>query len=319
MMMPISVRTGTDIIRRISSTRIFTITATRYASTVNPPTDHLSVTEDAKPSSRRRLIFGRKLQFMDNLNLKIKEPRQAWVDNFENKDPTDKRGLIELHPEIFGSFPRLDIIHQCYDWQQKYKRINWTELKHRTELLGKGPRPWQLKGSGRARHADRRSPIWISGGWAHPPKLRTFFFMEHFFVRVRGIMACLAAKQAQNDLVIVDTLDNFPYDDPQDLEDFITAKGWGASVLISDVGDLFPEKISLACETVNHVNLMPLYALNVVSLVKHETLVLTVAALEEIESKLMAHMKRTDIRKVVYKFRPPDVAYERDPFMHLPK
>jgi large subunit ribosomal protein L4 len=279
----------------------------------------LSVTEEGQPSARKRLIFGRKLQYLDNINLKLKEPRQAWIDNFENTDTTDKRGLIELHPEIFGAFPRAELVHQTYNWQQKYKKINWKELMHRTEMLGQGPRPWPQKGTGRARHRDRRSPIWKNGGWAHPPKLRTFFYMENFFVRVRGLISVLAAKQAQNDLVVVDTLDNFPYDDPKDLDDFIAAKGWGASVLISDIGDIFPEKISLASESLNHVNLMPVYGLNVVSMLKHETLVLTVAALEEIESKLMYHLKRTDIRKVVYKFRPPEVGHERDPFMELPR
>ena len=289
--------------------------AVRYLS--ESPFDRLTIKEEGA-SPRKQLVFGRELELMENLNTNIKQVRQSWVDNFENTDPQDKRGLISLHPEIFASFPRPDIIEENFQWQKNYRKVRWTELLHRVELRGKGPRPWPQKGTGRARHKDKRSPIWLEGGWSHPPKLKTGFFMLSFSKRIRGLQSTLAAKLAQNDLVIVDTLNNFPYEDPKDLSNFVSEKGWGASVLISDVGDLFPEKLSLAAEPIPHINLMPFYGLNVYSMLKHETLVLTVRALEEMESKLLFHMRRTDLRQVNKKVRPPDIGYERDPIINLP-
>ena len=64
--------------------------------------------------------------------------------------------------------------------------------------------------------------------------------------------------------------------------------------MISDVSDIFPEDITAATEPIQHVNLMPCYGLNVHSILKHKTLVLTVDAVNYLEEKLLYAMRRTD-------------------------
>ena len=68
----------------------------------------------------------------------------------------------------------------------------------------------------------------------------------------------------------------------------------------------------------NHVTLMPLYGLNVYSILKHESLVMTLAALEEAERKLLLNMRRIDAGKRDQEYKPPLVGRDRDPFMDLP-
>jgi len=305
---------------RMCYNRLTTLQCRRFVGT--DPNQHLGMKETIDPASDesfqpKQLIFGRKLPNITNLpSTDVLEKRQAWVENLENGDSLDKRGLVDLHPEIFGTFPRFDLIHRNVEWQRKYKKINWIEMLHRVEMWHKGPRPWPLKGTGRARHKDKRSPIWIGGGWAHPPKLRTWYYMLEFTTRVRGLQSTLACKLAQNDLVIVDTLDNFPSDDPKELESFIEERGWGPSVLICDLTEVFPTNIALAAEGVDHINLVPVYGLNVEMMMKHETLILTLAALEEIENKLTYHLRRTDLRKANSPFKPLPAAGEMDPHVY---
>ena len=94
-----------------------------------------------------------------------------------------------------------------------------------------------------------------------------------YFDRVAGLCVMLTAKLAQNDLKIVKDLESFESDDPKDLEEALSERAWGPSALLVDTVDVFPKNISLAAHTLGHVNLLPVYGLNVHSMVKHETLV----------------------------------------------
>lgn len=64
-----------------------------------------------------------------------------------------------------------------------------------------------------------------------------------------------------------------------------------------------PENISVATDSIKYVNLMPVYGLNVYSMLKHDTLVLTEAAVRRIEEKLLYHLNRIDFMKVEKKYR----------------
>lgn len=114
----------------------------------------------------------------------------------------------------------------------------------------------------------------------------------------------LSVKLAQDDLKVIDTLEKFPSEDPKEIEKLCETRGWGPSVLFVDKSDVFPKNISLATNSLNHINLMPVYGLNVYSMLKHETLVLTMAAVEEIEQKLLLALNRTDIKNFIFKHKP---------------
>lgn len=67
------------------------------------------------------------------------------------------------------------------------------------------------------------------------------------------------------------------------------------STLFVDKDDIFPRNFTAATETIFHANMMPVYGLNVYSMLKHKTLVLTLDALLHIEEKLMFGVCRMDI------------------------
>lgn len=67
--------------------------------------------------------------------------------------------------------------------------------------------------------------------------------------------------------------------------------------------DFMPENISVAADPIKYVNLMPVYGLNVYSMLKHDTLVLTEAAVRKIEEKLLYHINRIDFMRVEKRFR----------------
>ena len=66
------------------------------------------------------------------------------------------------------------------------------------------------------------------------------------------------------------------------------------STLFVDKDDIFPRNLTAATMTILHVNMMPAYGLNVHDMIKHKTLVLTKAAVEHIEEKLLFAQRRID-------------------------
>lgn len=69
---------------------------------------------------------------MSMISAKIEKPpliyggytslRQAWVSNL-NTINDNSSSIIDLHPQVFGSRPRIDVIHENIVWQRKYKYV----------------------------------------------------------------------------------------------------------------------------------------------------------------------------------------------------
>lgn len=228
--------------------------------------------------------------------------RQAWIENIDTAEE-QKIGLIELHPDIFATQPRVDVIQENIEWQRKYRYVSFANTKTRSEAHGGGRKPWPQKGLGRARHGSIRSPLFRGGGVAHGPRSpTTHFYMLPFYKRVMGLTSTLSVKLAQDDLHIVNDLE-IPTKESSFITNLCKERLWGPSVLIIDDNDIFSENICYATNNISYVNLMPVYGLNVYSMLKYETLVLTVAAVRKIEEKLLYNLNRTDAYRMERKFK----------------
>ncbi|XP_060109184.1 large ribosomal subunit protein uL4m [Heteronotia binoei] len=227
-------------------------------------------------------------------------PVQAWVESLKHYDALFE-GLTDLHPDVFAVMPRIDILHAVAIWQKNFKRISYAKTKSRAEVRGGGKKPWQQKGTGRARHGSIRSPLWRGGGVAHGPRgPKSYYYMLPMKVRVLGLKVALTTKLMQDNLHIIDSLE-IPTSDPQYLTDLAHYRRWGQSTLIVDVNEI-PENIKSATSRLKTITVIPAIGLNVHSILKYETLVLTLDTVSFLEEKLLWH----DVRySALYPFRLP--------------
>src|SRR3546814_14751960 len=82
-------------------------------------------------------------------------------------------GDVELNDAVFALEPRADILHRVVTWQLEKRRGTARAARERSDVARTGKKFGRPKGGGTARHGDRRAPIFIAGGKAHGPRVRS--------------------------------------------------------------------------------------------------------------------------------------------------
>jgi large subunit ribosomal protein L4 len=194
-----------------------------------------------------------------------------------------KGGDIELKDEIFGIEPRADILHRVVTWQLINRRAPARAARERSDVARTGKKYGRQKGGGTARHGDRRAPIFIGGGKAHGPRARLFTLGLNKKVRALGLKMALSSKARDGNLVVIDNLD-VSEAKTRSLKAQLGKLGFGKTALVID-GDQVETSFALAAGKMREINMLPAIGANVYDILKHDTLVLTRAAVEKLEDR----------------------------------
>ena len=196
---------------------------------------------------------------------------------------TGKTGDIELKDEIFGVEPRADILHRVVTWQLINRRAPARAARERSEVNRTGKKFGRQKGGGTARHGDRRAPIFIGGGKAHGPRARIFASSLNKKVRALGLKMALSSKALAGQLIVLDNLD-VKDGKTRELRNKLSTLGFGKTALVID-GDALNVGFARASSNLGSINLLPAVGANVYDIMRHDTLVLTRAAVETLEAR----------------------------------
>ncbi len=199
-----------------------------------------------------------------------------------NIDGTAGKGDIELADDVFGLEPRADILHRVVTWQLENRRGIARATRERSDVARTGKKFGRQKGGGTARHGDRAAPVFIGGGKAHGARRREFDISLNKKVRALGLKMALSAK-AQSGLVVVDTLE-LKDAKAKALSAQLAKAGFGKKVLVID-GDAVDAGFARAAGNLVGINVLPAVGANVYDILKHDTLVLTRAAVEKLEAR----------------------------------
>ena len=198
-------------------------------------------------------------------------------------DAKGKGGDIELNDDVFGVEPRADILHRVVTWQLEKRRAPSRATRERSEVNRTGKKFGRQKGSGGARHGDRRAPIFVGGGKAHGARAREFNPSLNKKVRALGLRMALSAKAKDGNLIVLDSLD-LKEAKTAALKAQLAKLGLGKNALVID-GDAINVGFARASANLAEVDLMPAVGANVYDILNHETLVLTRAAVEKLEAR----------------------------------
>ena len=199
-----------------------------------------------------------------------------------NLDGSDASSEVELNDAVFGIEPRADILHRVVTWQLENRRGIARATRERSDVARTGKKFGNQKGGGTARHGDRAAPVFIGGGKAHGARRREFDVSLNKKIRTLGLKMALSAK-ARSGLVIIDNLD-VEGGKTKALGLQLAQAGFGKKVLVID-GEAVNAGFARASANLVGINVLPAMGANVYDILKHDTLVLTRAAVEKLEAR----------------------------------
>nr|WP_314259371.1 50S ribosomal protein L4 [uncultured Devosia sp.] len=191
-------------------------------------------------------------------------------------------GSVQLADDVFGLEVRQDILHRMVRYQQLKAMSGTHDVKHRSEGSRTGKKFVKQKGSGGARHGDRKAPQFRGGGRAFGPTPRSHAIDLPKKVRALALKHALSSKAKSGSLIVIDSVAQAEAKTAA-LRTTFGKLEW-ANALIID-GAAVDQNFALAARNIPHIDVLPIQGINVVSILKRDKLVLTKAALEALEAR----------------------------------
>jgi large subunit ribosomal protein L4 len=192
-------------------------------------------------------------------------------------------GTVELPDAIFGLDPRPDILHRCVRWQLAKRQRGTHDVKNRSEINRTGKKMYRQKGTGSARHGSARVNLFRGGGRAFGPTPRSHAIGLPKRVRALALKHALSAKAKDGGIIVLESATTSAAK-TRELRQSFSTLGL-ASALIVDGAEL-DRNFALAARNIRNIDVLPVQGINVYDILRHQTLVLTKAALQSLEARL---------------------------------
>ena len=203
------------------------------------------------------------------------------VRNIKNEEV----GELELSEVVFGAPLNESLIHAAVRNFMANARQGTSATKTRGDVSGAGRKLWKQKGTGRARIASLRSPLWKGGGNAHGPQPRDWSYNMPRKMRQGALRSALSERVREGNVSVID---GWSLDQPKtkDFAASLGSLGLAGKTLIVD--SLDNENLLLSARNMRRAKVVNSFSLNIYDLLYHDHLVLSRSAAQELEQLLGA-------------------------------
>lgn len=200
------------------------------------------------------------------------------VKNIENK----KVGDLDISDDIFGLEPRADILHRAVNWQLAKRRSGNHKTKGISEISGTGKKPFNQKGTGRARAGSTRNAQHRTGAVIFGPVVRDHAHDLSKSVRKLALKIALSSKQKEGKLFILDAATAKSHK-TKDMVKTLGTMGITSALIIDETPD---QNFTRAVRNIPHIDVLPQVGINVYDILRRDVLVLTKDAVAKLEERL---------------------------------
>ena len=190
--------------------------------------------------------------------------------------------MAQLTEKIFNEEKNDAVIHEAVRWYLASQRQGTHSAKTRTEVSGGGKKPWKQKGTGSARAGSIRSPIWVGGGRAFAARPRDYSQKVNRKM-YRAAMQVMFSQLAREDRLVATNAIELAAPKTKLLVEKLKAYGLESALILIEAHD---EKLELAARNLPHVEVLPVSAIDPVSLARFDNVLATVGAVRMLEEKL---------------------------------
>ena len=201
-----------------------------------------------------------------------------------------KSSVLELDKSVFEAEIRADILHRMVTWQLAKRRSGSRKTLERSEVTGSRAKIVRQKGSGGARHGDRKVSQYRGGGVAHGPRVRSHEHKLPRKVRNMAMRCALSSKVKEGKLIILEDI-SFSSMKTKLLKQALSKLPLGKSTLFVS-GDKIDENFNKALKNIPMHDMLPTQGANVYDILRRDTLVLSKASVEMLVSRLLVSEKK---------------------------
>ena len=197
------------------------------------------------------------------------------VYNMEGKEV----GSLELNDAVFGVEVNEHLVHMAVLQQLANNRQGTQKAKTRSEVRGGGRKPWRQKGTGHARQGSTRAPQWTGGGVVFAPVPRDYTVKMNKKEKRAALKSALTSRVQESKLVVVDEL-KFDEIKTKKMQGVLNALNVKKALIVLKDND---QNVLLSARNIADVRTVLTSTLNVFDILKYDTVVVTKAAVENIE------------------------------------
>ncbi len=191
-------------------------------------------------------------------------------------------GERELSDNVFNTEVKSYLLHDMVRYQLAARRQGTAATKNRSAVKGGSKKPYRQKGTGNARQGTIRAPHFVGGGVAFGPSPRSYAFKLNRKVKKLALCSALSARFQEEKLVVIK---EFAFDkiSTKSFDQLLSRFELEGALVVIDQSD---PKVELSARNLRNVKVLRAEGVNVYDILKYPNLVLTDAAVTEIEGAL---------------------------------
>ena len=192
---------------------------------------------------------------------------------------------IEVSDKMVNLKVNHKLIKYVIDWQLNHAKPRTAKTKQRNEIRGSTVKIVAQKGSGGARHASRKAPLFIGGGIAHGPKGRVYKVKKiNKKVRKLALAQTLSKKNSDKNLYILADIKK-EISKTKEFNKFLEKNNLANALIISDDDSL--KNISKSARNIKNIKLIKEEGTNTYDLFKYKNVILTSSSIKKIQNRIL--------------------------------
>ncbi len=206
---------------------------------------------------------------------------EARLFQFAGQDAPQAKALSE---DVFGVAVNEDLLYRAVRMQLANRRQGTHSTKTRGEVRGGGRKPWRQKGTGRARAGSRRSPLWVGGGTTFGPKPRSYETKLTRKMKRGALASALSDRANEGRLTLIDRIG---FDEPKTKAAvaLLERLELAGSTLVVVASTEYNRSTKKSFTNLPWVKCIACGGVNVYDIIRHDHLLMTVGAVEELEER----------------------------------
>ena len=196
-----------------------------------------------------------------------------------------KSETIEVSDKIFKNKINYKLIKSVIDWQLNHLKPRTAKTKQKNEIRGSTRKIVPQKGSGGARHASRKAPIFVGGGVAHGPKGAVYKIKKiNKKVRKLALAHTLSKKNSDNNLFILSDVKK-EVKKTKEFNNFLIKNNLLNVIIISDVETL--KNINKSARNIKNLKIINETGANIYDMLKYKNVLLTQTSVKSLEKRIL--------------------------------